>query len=99
MAELLLTFHCSASDTGAIGEALRGGFGVPVHVRDEDVLGLDFSDASTAERVTARLDRRTIQLVIPAERLDEAIGAIARLKRSGPVRWHAISITARGRIE
>lgn len=98
MAELLLTFHCSASDASAIGEALREGFGAPVHVREEDVLGLDFSDASTAERVTARLDRRALELAIPADRLDAAISVIERLKRSGPVRWQAIPINARGRI-
>ncbi|WP_421846514.1 DUF3240 family protein [Novosphingobium sp.] len=98
MADVLLTLHCAAADAEALGEALRGTLQTPVHVRAEAVLGLDFSDATTAERVTARLDRRAVELVLPEAELAEALAAMGRVRRSGAVRWYTSPVLARGRI-
>ncbi|UZK70581.1 DUF3240 domain-containing protein [Sphingomonas sp. S1-29] len=98
MAELLLTFHSAAVDASTIGDALRAAFRVPVHIRGEAVLGLDFSDATTAERVTGSLDRAAIELIVEAELLRDAIAVAARTKRKGPFRWQAIPIIERGRM-
>lgn len=98
MADLLLTLHCAAADAEAIGDALRAAFAVPVHLREERVLGSDFSDATTAERVTARLERRAIELIVPQERESEALALVEGVRRDGPVRWHTCPILARGRF-
>ncbi len=98
MADLLLTLHCAAADAEPIGEALREAFATPVHLRAEAVLGLDFSDAKTAERVTAKLDRRALELVLAEQLLPDALATIERTKRGGPVRWYSSAILARGRV-
>ncbi len=98
MADVLLTLHCAAADAETIGEALRGALKAPVHVRSEAVLGLDFSDATTAERVTARLDRRAIELVLAQADLPEALAALGRVRRSGAVRWYTSPVLERGRV-
>lgn len=98
MADVLLTLHCAAADAETIGEALRGALKVPVHVRAEAVLGLDFSDATTAERVTARLDRRAIELVLAQAELPEALTALGSVRRSGAVRWFTSPVLERGRV-
>lgn len=98
MADVLLTLHCAAADAEAIGEALRGALQTPVHVRAEAVLGLDFSDATTAERVTARLDRRAVELVVAQTDLAEALAAMERVRRSGAVRWYTSPVLERGRM-
>lgn len=98
MADVLLTLHCAAADAEMIGEALRSSLQTPVHVRAEAVLGLDFSDATTAERVTARLDRRAIELVVSETDLLAALAALGRVRRSGAVRWYTSPILERGRV-
>ncbi|GEN98698.1 hypothetical protein NSE01_05310 [Novosphingobium sediminis] len=98
MADVLLTLHCAAADAEVIGEALRAALQTPVHVRAEAVLGLDFSDATTAERVTARLDRRAIELVLPEGDIPEALGILGRVRRSGAVRWYTSAVLERGRV-
>lgn len=98
MADVLLTLHCAAADAELIGEALRTALQTPVHLRSEAVLGLDFSDATTAERVTARLDRRAIELVLPESDVPAALAALDRVRRGGAVRWYTGPILARGRI-
>ncbi|WBH15320.1 DUF3240 family protein [Sphingomonas radiodurans] len=98
MVELLLTFHAGKIDAAAIGDALRVVLRVPVHIRDEAVLGLDFSDATTAERVTGSLNRTAIELIVEADGMQDVIAIVERTKRSGPVRWQAIPISARGRL-
>lgn len=98
MADVLLTLHCAAADAEMIGEALRAALQTPVHVRTEAVLGLDFSDATTAERVTARLDRRAIELVLPEADVPTALTALDRVRRSGAVRWYTSPILERGRV-
>ncbi|WP_298668637.1 DUF3240 family protein [uncultured Sphingomonas sp.] len=98
MAELLLSFHCGAADAGPLGELLRTASGAPVHIRAEAVLGHDFSDATTAERVTGRLDRRVIELIVADEQLTILVAAVEQARRDAPVRWHATPIIARGRL-
>lgn len=98
MADVLLTLHCAAADAEVIGEALRAAFGTPVHVRTEAVLGLDFSDATTAERVTARLDRRAIEFVLDEPAVPEALAVLGRVRRSGAVRWYTSPVLAKGRV-
>ncbi len=98
MADMLLTFHSAAVDAAAIGDALRVALRTPVHIRSEAVLGLDFSDATTAERVTGSLNRSAIELIVDAGIIEDAIAIVAGTKRSGPVRWQTISIEARGRL-
>ncbi|QKR99002.1 DUF3240 family protein [Sphingomonas sp. CL5.1] len=98
MAELLLTFHCAASDAAPIAEALHAAGEGPVHVRAEAVLGRDFSDATTAERVTGRLDRRAVELIVAESRLAMLVAVVETLRRGGPVRWYATPVIARGRL-
>lgn len=98
MTDVLLTLHCAAADAELIGEALRSALQTPVHVRAEAVLGLDFSDATTAERVTARLDRRAIELALPEADVSAALATLNRVRRSGAVRWYTSPILERGRI-
>lgn len=98
MADVLLTLHCAAADAETIGEALRAALQAPVHVRAEAVLGLDFSDATTAERVTARLDRRAIELAIPEADVPAALAVLGKVRRGGAVRWYTGPILERGRV-
>jgi hypothetical protein len=98
MADLLLTLHCAAADAESIGEKLRATLETPVHVRSEAVFGLDFSDATTAERVNARLDRRALELVVDDAQLAKALALVEGTKRNGPVRWQTSAILDRGRV-
>lgn len=98
MPDILLTLHCAAADAEVIGEALRFAFETPVHVRTEAVLGLDFSDATTAEQVSARLDRRAVEMVVPEARLEAALETLGRIRRSGAVRWYTSPVLQKGRI-
>jgi len=56
------------------------------------------SDATTAERVTGRLDRRAVELTVAESRLATLVAAVETVRRGGPVRWHATPIIARGRL-
>ncbi|GAA4780642.1 hypothetical protein GCM10023219_30870 [Stakelama sediminis] len=98
MAELRLTLYAAASDEGALIDALREPVEGAIHVRKETVHGRDFSDASTAERVTGKLDRIAIEFICPAERLDSIIAAAKQSRRSYPVRWLATEIRMSGRL-
>jgi hypothetical protein len=98
MPDILLTLHCAAADAEAIGEALRSALETPVHVRTEAVLGLDFSDASTAEQVSARLDRRAVEMVLPQAQVSAALDILGRIRRSGAVRWYTSAVLDKGRV-
>jgi len=98
MADLLLTFHCAAADAAPIAEALHAAGEGPVHVRAEAVLGRDFSDATTAERVSGRLDRRAVELIVAEHRLTPSVAAVEAVRRACPVRWRTTPIIARGRL-
>lgn len=98
MADVLLCFHCASADAEAIAEALRGVAQAPVHVREERVLGRDFSDAGTGEQVLARLRRSAVELVVDESMMASLLGAVEGARRRWPVRWLATPVSARGRI-
>lgn len=98
MADALLTIYAGRADAGTLADALRTVARAPVHVRAETVFGLDFSDATTAERVTGALDRVAIDLIVDDADVPAIVASIAPLKRSGPIRWHSTPLAARGRL-
>lgn len=98
MADVLLCFHCASADAEAIAEVLRGVAQAPVHVREERVLGRDFSDAGTGEQVLATLRRSAVELVVDESVTDSLLAAVEGARRRWPVRWLATPVSARGRI-
>ena len=98
MPDILLPLHCSATDTDAIVDAIRGVSRAPLHVRAETVHGRDFADAKTAEQVTATLKRSAVECVEDEQMIEEIIGAAMSAKRRSPVRWQQTPILARGRF-
>lgn len=98
MAEVLLTFYCAGTDGPVIAEGLRTATKRPAHLRDETVFGLDFSDASTAERVTGRLERAAIEIEVPEEDVEALVARVGALRRAAPVRWRVSAIVAGGRL-
>lgn len=98
MADVLLTFYCANIDAPVIAEALRENTGRPVHVREEAVYGRDFSDASTAERVTGQLDRAAIDVQVAEDAVAALVDEVGALKRVSPVRWHATAVLSSGRL-
>ncbi|MBN8817150.1 MAG: DUF3240 family protein [Sphingomonas sp.] len=98
MPDVLLTLYCAGADGALIAGTLRSATGRAVHLREETVFGHDFSDASTAERVTGQLDRRAIDVTLPEESVTSVIGAVERLNRAAPVRWHVTPLVAGGRL-
>ena len=99
MDERLLTFYCSTVDRDVVAETLRALSDEPVHVRPQDVLGRDFSDAHAGEQVRGNLQRTAVELVVAASQVEGTVAAIAGCRRSRPVRWHVTPLMARGRIE
>ncbi len=98
MADVLLCFHCASADAEAIAEALRGVAQAPVHLRDERVLGRDFSDAGTGEQVLATLRRSAVELVVDEAATGWMVATVEGARRRWPVRWLATPVSARGRI-
>jgi hypothetical protein len=98
MSDILLTFHCASRDTDVVVAAIRSVSRAPIHVTEKTVRGLDFDDASTAEQVTGRLQRNALELIVEEEAVAELIGAVTQARRDLPVRWHAVSVVARGRV-
>lgn len=99
MAEVLLCFHCASADAEAIAEALRAVAQAPVHLREERVLGRDFSDAGTGEQVLATLRRSAVELVVDEKAAASLVATVEGARRRWPVRWLATPVSARGRIE
>jgi hypothetical protein len=97
--EVLLTFHCAPVDAEIIAAAIRALSRAPLHIREETVRGRDFADATTTERVTGRLRRSTLELIVEEAAVASLVEAVGEAKRSLPVRWRTVSIAARGRIE
>src|SRR3546814_142213 len=62
------------------------------------VRGWDFGDASTAERVSGLLRRNALELIVDEDALGTLVDAVTQSKRSLPVRWHVVPVSARGRI-
>src|SRR3546814_13278334 len=98
MADILLTFHCASHDADSVTDALRAACDAPIHIAEQAVRGWDFGDASTAERVSGLLRRSALELIVDEGALGALVGAVTQSKRSLPVRWHAVPVSARGRI-
>lgn len=98
MDEVVLTFHCAATDADAVAESLRAETGAPIHVRGETVHGRDFSDAIVSEQVTGTLRRAAVEVLVGRARIDALIAIVAAARRAHPVRWQAIPVIARGRL-
>lgn len=98
MTDILLTIHCSPADAEALIDVIRIVTHVPLHVHAETVHGRDFSDARTAEKVTATLKRSAIEVIETAAAVEEILQSIDAAKRRFPVRWHQTPVTARGRF-
>ena len=99
MADLFVTFYCAKGDLDALVAVLRTETGAPVHVAYEQVFGHDFGDARTAEQVRGSMDRAAVTVIAAATALAGLVAAVTAARRTMPVRWHAIALAARGRIE
>ncbi|ODT93493.1 MAG: hypothetical protein ABS86_01050 [Sphingobium sp. SCN 64-10] len=98
MADILLTFHCASRDADSVTDAIRAVSEAPVHIVEQAVRGWDFGDASTAERVSGLLRRSALELIVDENAREALVDAVRQSKRSLPVRWHAVPVSARGRI-
>lgn len=98
MPDMMLSLHCANADAEIIAAALRTISDAPIHLYDEAVLGRDFDDAGLGEKVTGRLRRTCIELLVEDIMIDELIEAARICRRRLPVRWHAVSVTAQGRL-
>lgn len=98
MPDSLLSLHCASADADVIAAALRTISDAPIHLHDEAVLGRDFDDAGLGEKVTGRLRRTCIELLIEDAMVDELIEAARNCRRRLPVRWHIVSVSAQGRL-
>jgi len=99
MSRILLTLFCGMEDADPIATTLRDHAQAPVHLRREAVLGRDYADAATAERVAGTLDRMAIEIELDAAEVDGAIAAAAGTRRRLPFRWRTVAIVQGGRIE
>lgn len=95
----VLTVFCAPGDAELLATTLRDLLHAPVHQRHETVLGLDFDDARTGERVAGALDRIAIEVDLPGDRLAEAVEALAAARRRRPIRWRMLDRIDGGRIE
>src|SRR3546814_965408 len=98
MADILLTFHCASHDADSVTDALRAACDAPIHIAEQAGRGWDFGDACTAERVSGLLLRNALALVVDADALGTLVDAVTQSKRSLPVRWPVVPVSARGRI-
>lgn len=98
MPDMMLSLHCASADAEIIAAALRTISDAPIHLHDEAVLGRDFGDAGLGEKVTGRLRRTCIELLVEDTMIAELIEAARTCRRRLPVRWHAVSVTAQGRL-
>lgn len=98
MTDMMLTFYCAAIDRDTITDALRAVTHAPLHLRDEQVLGRDFGDALAGERVRGALRRAAIDLIVAADSVAPLVQTVSGARRCHPVRWHSVTIAARGRI-
>jgi hypothetical protein len=94
----LLRFACATPDAEPIIDALRPVCTAPIHVREELVRGLDFTDAGTAERVSGALRRTAIELVVAEEDVPALVAAADASRRRLPVRWMTLPVRDMGRL-
>jgi len=98
MPDTMLSLHCATADAEIIAAALRTISTAPIHMHNEAVLGRDFADAGLGEQVTGQLRRTCIELLVEDAIVDSLVEAARTCRRRLPVRWHAVSITAQGRL-
>lgn len=98
MSRVVLTLFCGADDGDAVAAALRDCLHLPVHQRREAVLGRDFDDAATGERVAGTLARVAVEVELAAARVEEALAAATQARRRLPFRWRTVAITDGGRV-
>lgn len=99
MADILLTFHCATQDTEIVTTSIRASSQAPIHISEKTVRGWDYGDASTAEQVSGLLRRHALALIIDEAAVTGLVEAVAAARRELPVRWHAVPVVARGRVE
>lgn len=97
MTRVMLTLFCGEQDANAIGAALGDCLHAPVHLRREAVLGRDFDDATTGERVAGTLARMAVEVELSADRVSEAIEAATQARRNLPFRWRTVGVLDGGR--
>lgn len=98
MDDVVLTFHCAASEADVIAQCLRTKTNRPVHVRQEAVHGRDFSDARIGEQVTGMLSRAAVEILASRSEIEGLTSAVGAVRRAHPVRWVAVPAVAHGRI-
>lgn len=99
MSRVVLTLLCSVHDGEAIAVALRDCLLLPVHMRREAVLGRDFDDAATVERVAGTLARMAVEVNLPHDRVVDALAAAEGARRRLPFRWRVVTMLDGGRVE
>ncbi|TPE62665.1 hypothetical protein FJQ54_05625 [Sandaracinobacter neustonicus] len=62
------------------------------------MLGRDFDDARTGERVTGSLARVAVELELPTEQVADAVLAAAAARRRLPFRWRSTAVQDGGRV-
>ncbi|WP_232492348.1 DUF3240 domain-containing protein [Novosphingobium kaempferiae] len=98
MSRVVLTLLCGVQDAEAIAAALGDCLHAPVHMRREAVLGRDFDDAATVERVAGTLARMAVEVETGADRVAAAVDAAKAVRRSLPFRWRTVAVLAGGRV-
>ncbi|MEZ0495731.1 DUF3240 domain-containing protein [Sphingomonas sp. IW22] len=99
MTRQLLTIMCAAQDAEAIARALGALTQAPVHQRREAVLGRDFDDAATGERVSGTLARMAVEVELGAAQVADAVAAARDVRRRLPFRWRTVALVDGGRVE
>lgn len=99
MSRVVLTIFCAVPDGETIASALRACIHGPVHLRREDVLGRDFGDAATGERVAGTLARMAIEMELSGADVPEAVAAATAARRRLPFRWRTLPLLDGGRVE
>ncbi len=98
MNRVVLTLFCGVQDADAIGLAVGDCLHAPVHLRREAVLGRDFDDAATGERVSGTLARMAVEVELSADRVGEAIEAVTQTRRNLSFRWRTVAVQDGGRV-
>lgn len=98
MSRVVLTLFCGVQDGEMVAAVLRDALHLPVHQRREAVLGRDFDDAATGERVAGTLARMAVEVELAAERVGEALAAAEGVRRRLPFRWRTVAILDGGRV-
>lgn len=98
MTRVVLTLMCGVGDAEAIAMALGDCLHAPVHMRREAVLGRDFNDAATVERVAGTLARTALEVETDAGRVPDAVEAATGARRGLPFRWRTVAVLDGGRV-